>query len=368
MLAENQNCNPRHSSSQNFKCVPPSGALMVVGSTSGAGKSTLVRAICASLARRSKKVAPFKAQNMSNFSAFCADGSEVSIAQALQATACQTAIEPRMNPVLLKPHSNTGSDLVVMGKKVSQVDALSYRQDVVGLKPVVLQAFQSLREDFSWVIAEGAGGAAEINLLDRDLVNLPLAYAAGVPAILVVDIERGGAFASAWGTYDLLPDHLRSQLIGVVFNRFRGDVSLLSSGLIELEARCGIPVLGVLPHLEHGSLAIEEDSLDMSASEREALMNSSRRTRCFDWSTFSFVAEEAASLDAVFALEPPSSKLERELLEKERFRALNELNALEKLLESENEMLANWLEESIDFEALLQTAASRVSSETAVGW
>lgn len=240
-----------------------SGALMVCGATSGAGKSTVTAALCRALARRGSSVAPFKAQNMSNHAAVTDDGGEVGRAQAMQALAAGAPLDRRMNPILLKPTSDHKSHIVIMGEEVSTTDAARYGETARRLRPVVLGALTSLRADYDWVIAEGAGGAAEINLLDRDLVNLPLALAAGVPAILVVDIERGGAFAAAHGTIDLLPEDLRGQIVGIVFNRFRGDVTLLASGIAELEARSGVPVLGVLPHLGTTPMLGIEDSLDV---------------------------------------------------------------------------------------------------------
>jgi adenosylcobyric acid synthase len=188
----------------------------------------------------------------------------------MQAFAARVDPDRRMNPILLKPSATRTSHLVVLGDEVAVTDAAGYGEIARGLRAVVLEAFTSLRAEHEWVVAEGAGGAAEINLLDRDLVNLPLAAAAGIPAVVVVDIDRGGAFASAYGTWALLPDHLRRQVRGFVFNQFRGDASLLESGHAELTDRTGLPVLGVLPHLgEHPMLGLE-DSLDVASSARPA--------------------------------------------------------------------------------------------------
>lgn len=243
-------------------------ALMVVGATSGAGKSTLVSALCRALARRGVDVAPFKAQNMSNHSAVTPDGGEIGRAQALQALAARVETDRRMGPVLLKPSGARSSHLVVLGEEVGVADAVGYGDRARALRPVVLEALQSLRAEHEVVVLEGAGGAAEPNLLDRDLVNLPLAAAAGIPAVLVVDIDRGGAFASAYGTWAILPDRLRAQLRGVVLNGFRGDASLLAPAVEDLQGRTGMPVLGVLPHLgEHLMLGVE-DSLDLGAPGR----------------------------------------------------------------------------------------------------
>ena len=207
-------------------------------------------------------MAPFKAQNMSNHSAVTADGGEVGRAQAVQAAAAGIDVERAMNPVLLKP-ARGRSHVVVDGREVGIIDAAGWGERSTDLRPLVLDAVVSLRRRFDIVVAEGAGGAAEINLLDHDLVNLPLARAAGLPAVLVVDIDRGGAFAAAHGTIDLLPDDLRSATGGVLFNRFRGDRSLLEPGIRALEARHGVPVLGVLPHLGEEPLLGVEDSLDV---------------------------------------------------------------------------------------------------------
>ncbi|MXW60770.1 MAG: cobyric acid synthase [Acidimicrobiaceae bacterium] len=242
-----------------------SGALMVCGTTSGAGKSTITAALCRSWARQGLRTAPFKAQNMSNHAAVTADGGEVGRAQAMQARAAGVEVERRMNPVLLKPSSDNVSHVVVLGDEVSVTDARDYGPSTRRLRPVVLEALSSLRHEYDWVVAEGAGGAAEINLLDRDLVNLPLARAAGLAALLVVDIDRGGAFASAHGTIDLLPRSLSGCIGGIVFNSFRGDPSLLVDGVAELERRSKVPVLGVLPYLAEETMLGVEDFLDIRA-------------------------------------------------------------------------------------------------------
>jgi adenosylcobyric acid synthase len=243
---------------------PTRGALLVVGATSGAGKSTVTAGLCRWFARTGATVAPFKAQNMSNHSAVSVDGGEVGRAQAMQAAAAGVDVEVAMNPILLKPSSATGSHVVVLGREVDTTDAPGWGDRARELRPRVLESLVSLRQRFDIVVGEGAGGAAEINLLDRDLVNLPLARAAGVPALLVVDIERGGAFAAAHGTIDLVPEELAGTVGGIVLNRFRGDPALLGDGLAELEARTGVPVLGVLPHLGPAPLLGTEDSLDVT--------------------------------------------------------------------------------------------------------
>jgi adenosylcobyric acid synthase len=234
------------------------GGLLVCGATSDAGKSVVVAGLCRLLARRGVRVAPFKAQNMSLNSAVAADGAEIGRAQALQAAACGIEAEAVMNPILLKPLGDRRSQVVVLGKAVGVVDAGAYRPGE--LWDVVLSSLDDLRRRFDVVVCEGAGGAAEINLLDRDVANLPLAARAGMPAVVVGDIERGGVFASLYGTHALVPDELRRCIRGFLVNRFRGDADLLGDGPAELERRTGVPVLGVLPWVP-GITIDAEDSL-----------------------------------------------------------------------------------------------------------
>jgi len=223
----------------------------------------LVAGLCRVLARRDVRVAPFKAQNMSLNSAVTWDGAEIGRAQAFQAYCAGVEPEAIMNPVLLKPTSARRSQVIVLGSAVSEVDAGDYGATAASLLPTVLDALDELRESFDVVICEGAGGAAEINLLERDIVNLPLARAAGLPAIIVGDIERGGVFASLFGTWALVPDDLRACIRGFVINRLRGDPALLGDGPAQLSARTGgLPVLGVLPHVE-GLTVDDEDSLSL---------------------------------------------------------------------------------------------------------
>jgi adenosylcobyric acid synthase len=236
------------------------GALMVAGATSDAGKSTIVAGLCRALARRGVRVAPFKAQNMSLSSAVTWDGAEIGRAQAFQALAAGLEPEAIMNPILLKPTSDRRSQVIVLGEAVAELDAGEYGARAPALLPMVLDALDELRDEFDVVLLEGAGGAAEINLLERDLVNLPLAHAAAVPAIVVGDIERGGVFASLFGTHALVPDELRAHIRGFVINKLRGDPALLGDGPRMLEERTGVPVLGVLPH-DSGLRVDEEDSL-----------------------------------------------------------------------------------------------------------
>ncbi len=238
--------------------------LLVAGATSDAGKSVLTAGICRWLARQGVKVAPFKAQNMSLNSVVTHDGSEIGRAQAMQAAAAGIEPEAAMNPVLLKPGGNGRSQVMVLGKPAAEADALSYRELKPDLQNTVLGCLADLRDRFDVVICEGAGSPAEINLREADIVNMGLARAAGLPVIVVADIDRGGAFAALFGTLALLSREDQALVAGFVINKFRGDRRLLDPGLETLRALTGRPVLGVLPWT--GGLWLDvEDSLDLAA-------------------------------------------------------------------------------------------------------
>ncbi len=243
---------------------PLRGALLVCGTSSDAGKSQIVTGLCRALARRGVRVAPFKAQNMSLNSFATPSGHEIGRAQGIQALAARAVPEVAMNPILLKPTGECRSQVVVMGRPSGEVDASSYMRARRGaLWPTVLEAFDDLSSRFDVVVAEGAGSAAEVNLLDSDLANLPLAEATGTPALVVGDIERGGVFASLYGTVRVVPEELARWVSGFVINKFRGDPVLLGSGIEELERRTGVPVLGVIPYVA-GLFLDAEDSLGLT--------------------------------------------------------------------------------------------------------
>jgi adenosylcobyric acid synthase len=238
--------------------------LLVAGTTSDAGKSVLTAGLCRWLTRRGVRTAPFKAQNMSNNSVVTRDGGEIGRAQALQAAACGLEPSVRFNPVLLKPGGDRSSQVVVLGRAVGEVSALSYRARKAELLTTVLSTLDSLRDDFEVVVCEGAGSPAEINLRANDIANMGLARAADLPVIVVGDIDRGGVFAHLFGTLALLDPADQALVGGFVVNKFRGDPTLLEPGLRQLHALTGRPVLGVLPWREDLWLDAE-DSLSYAA-------------------------------------------------------------------------------------------------------
>ncbi len=237
---------------------------MVCGTGSDVGKTSIVAGLCRLLARQGVRVAPFKAQNMALNSFVTPSGHEIGRAQGIQALAAGVEPEAAMNPILLKPTGERTSQVVVMGRAVGCLDAAAYQAEKVRLWPVVQEALADLRARFDVVIVEGAGSAAEINLLAGDIVNLRLAAAAGIAAVVVGDIDRGGVFASLYGTVALLPADLRATVRGFVINKLRGDPTLLGDGPAELERRCGVPTLGVVPWV-HGLDVDAEDSLGLAA-------------------------------------------------------------------------------------------------------
>ncbi len=246
------------------------GALMVCGTASDVGKSHVVTALCRVLARRGVRVAPFKAQNMALNSFVTASGHEIGRAQAVQAWAANVEPEVGMNPILLKPTGERTSQVVVMGRPAGHLDAVAYQAAKPRLRATVLEALADLRGRFDVVLLEGAGSAAEVNLLAEDIVNLRLAAAAKIPAMVVGDIDRGGVFAALYGTVALLPDDLRPLVRAFVINKLRGDPALLGNGLVELERRCGVPTLGVLPWI-HDVALDAEDSLALAGRRPAAV-------------------------------------------------------------------------------------------------
>ena len=244
---------------------------MIQGTTSDAGKTTVVAALCRWLSRQGVSVAPFKPQNMALNSAVTVDGGEIGRSTALQALACGLKPHSDMNPVLLKPQSDRGAQVILRGKVHGNMDALDYHAYKAEAKQSVMVAWRTLSSRYDVIIAEGAGSPAEINLRANDIANMGFAEAADCPVLLVGDIDRGGVFAQLVGTLELVSPSERKRTRGFVINRFRGDKALLDPGLDWLSERTGKPVVGVLPYL-HGLVVDAEDSVGTSGdSEAGAL-------------------------------------------------------------------------------------------------
>jgi len=234
--------------------------IMIQGTTSDAGKSTLVAGLCRVLRRQGIKVAPFKPQNMALNSAVTADGGEIGRAQAVQAQACQLASHTDMNPVLIKPNSDTGAQIIIHGLAIAEMDAAIYHDYKPHAMAAVLESHERLKQQYDVIVVEGAGSPAEINLRDKDIANMGFAEAVDCPVLLIADIDRGGVFAHLVGTLALLSASEQARTVGMVINRFRGDIELLNPGIEWLEEHTGKQCLGVLPYL-HGLHIEAEDAL-----------------------------------------------------------------------------------------------------------
>jgi adenosylcobyric acid synthase len=245
------------------------GAIMFCGTASDVGKSILTAGFCRSLVKRGLTVAPFKSQNMSNNSYVTPEGGEVGRAQAMQAQACNIEPHTDMNPVLLKPNSDTGSQVVVQGRPVGNMNVAEYDRYKPEAFEKITESFERLRQKYEFIVVEGAGSISEINLRHSDIANLKVAMMARCPVILVADIDRGGVFAQIAGTIDLLEPEERAYLRGVIINKFRGDASILAPGIEFIEKRTGIPVLGVLPWLPELCLPAE-DSVILGQAVKKA--------------------------------------------------------------------------------------------------
>ena len=246
--------------------------LMIQGTTSDAGKTTVVAALCRWLARQGVSVAPFKPQNMALNSAVTVDGGEIGRSTALQALACGLEPHSDMNPVLLKPQSDCGAQVILRGQVHGNMDALDYHAYKAEAMKAVMTAWRSLNERYDVIIAEGAGSPAEINLRANDIANMGFAEAADCPVLLVGDIDRGGVFAQLVGTLELIASSEQQRTKGFIINRFRGDISLLEPGLDWLTERTGKPVIGVLPYL-HGLIVDSEDSIGTSGTSEAGALN-----------------------------------------------------------------------------------------------
>ena len=242
--------------------------IMVQGTMSGAGKSLLCAGLCRIFRQDGYRVAPFKSQNMALNSYVTADGLEMGRAQVMQAAAAGLEPDVRMNPILLKPSSDTGSQVIVNGEIRGQMTAAEYFRCKRQLVPEVLAAYEGLAAENDIVVIEGAGSPAEINLRAADIVNMGLAQLVDAPVLLAGDIDRGGVFAQLYGTVALLEPEERRRIKGLLINKFRGDVEILRPGLSELEERTGVPVLGVVPYLRVD--VDDEDSLSSRLDQKDS--------------------------------------------------------------------------------------------------
>lgn len=233
--------------------------IMVQGATSSAGKSLLCTGLCRYFYKKGLKVFPFKSQNMSRNAFVDEDGNKIATAQVQQAFACNRKPDVKMNPVLLIPKTDVGSTVVLFGKEFKDMKAREYFEYKKELIPVIEETFSEIESENDIVVVEGAGSPAEINLRENDIVNMGLAELVDLPVILVADIDRGGVFASLYGTVMLLSENERKRIKGLVINKFRGDKTLLDSGIEQIEKLTGIPVIGTIPYVK---LNIpDEDSL-----------------------------------------------------------------------------------------------------------
>jgi adenosylcobyric acid synthase len=239
-------------------------ALMIQATGSNAGKSTIVAGLARALVRRGLKVAPFKPQNMSNNAAVAVDGGEIGRAQAVQARAARLPPSVHMNPVLLKPETDTGAQVIVQGKRWGALRAKNYLEKKAALLPAVLESFSLLADQADIVLVEGAGSPAEINLRAGDIANMGFAAAANIPVVLAGDIDRGGVIASLAGTHLVLEAEERARIHGFIVNKFRGDPSLFDNGLTAITRLTGWPSIGVLPWLPQAAFLPAEDAVDLN--------------------------------------------------------------------------------------------------------
>jgi adenosylcobyric acid synthase len=262
-------------------------ALMIQATGSNAGKSTLVAGLARALVRRGIKVAPFKPQNMSNNAAVAVEGGEIGRAQAVQARAARITPSVHMNPVLLKPETDSGSQVIVQGKRWGRLRAKNYLDKKAALLPAVLDSFARLAREADIVLVEGAGSPAEINLRAGDIANMGFAAAADVPVVLAGDIDRGGVIASLAGTHLVLEPDERARIRGFIINKFRGDIRLFDQGLVAVTRLTGWPSLGVVPWLPRAAWLPAEDAVDLgrvhhSASSRVIAVPMLARIANFD--------------------------------------------------------------------------------------
>ena len=292
-------------------------SLFVVGSASHVGKSVTVAALCRCLVRRGIMVAPFKSQNMSLNSYVTPDGGEIGMAQAMQAIAAKVTPHADMNPILLKPKGDCISQVVLHGHPYKDIHIAEYYRETPELLIKALESFDRLKTAYGQVVVEGAGGAAELNLYDRDIANTQLAKALRIPIILVADIERGGVFAQIYGTIKLLPADIRPLVKGIIINKFRGDPAIFVPGVKILEELCGVKVMGIVPYF---TIPLpSEDSLslgDKKTKNAEVRIGVLRLPKISNFTDFELLEQHAAvdyvscgaSLDAYDCVIIPGTK------------------------------------------------------------
>ncbi|MFD2207243.1 cobyric acid synthase [Kiloniella antarctica] len=252
-------------------------AIMFQGTGSDVGKSLLVAGLARALANRGLSVRPFKPQNMSNNAAVTPDGGEIGRAQALQARACRIEPSTDMNPILLKPQTDLGSQVIVQGKIWGNTNTNNYWQKRHELMPIVLESFSRLAKGADIVLVEGAGSPAEINLRSGDIANMGFAEAADIPVILIGDIDRGGVIASIVGTGELIQPQEKKRIKGVLINKFRGDLNLFEPGIRVIEEKSGFPSLGVVPFFKQARKLPDEDAVSVQSKQRPVIKESDKK-------------------------------------------------------------------------------------------
>jgi adenosylcobyric acid synthase len=263
-----------------------SKTIMFLGTGSDVGKSVAATAFCRIFRKRGLRVAPFKAQNMSNNSCVTLEGGEIGRAQAVQAEAADILPSVHMNPVLLKPSSELGSQIVLQGRVFGGMEAATYHDFKPKLKKVVMDSFSRLEKDYDLIVMEGAGSCCEMNLKKNDLVNLAMAKEVGAPCVLVADIDRGGVFAQIIGTYNLMSRKEKALIIGFLINKFRGDPDLFTAGIEYIEKKTGKPVLGLVPYFhdiyidQEDSVAIQDDRKELKSIGRNSINIAVLRLPC----------------------------------------------------------------------------------------
>lgn len=252
---------------------------MIQGTSSSAGKSLFVTGLCRLFAKKGWNIAPFKSQNMTRNAIILENNKKIAASQLIQAEAANIKANEYMNPILLIPNSDTGSRLVINGREDDELEAKKYHEEKKRLAPIVLEAYNRLEKERDLIIIEGAGSPAEINLREDDFVNMGLANMVDSSVILIADIERGGVFASIYGTVKILDDFDSNRIKAFIINKFRGDRNILKPGIDELERRLNIPCLGVLPYVEFD---IEEEDSLFSGKKGKRIEDKSRREREYD--------------------------------------------------------------------------------------